>query len=179
MSDRMTNAVIRWMATDARRLRDARRLVDAVVNQLVAAGIPIVRSGWGLQLTGGNDLGRGITWLRGNIVLDREFPLEEMHNERFIKSAFREVMFGGNTVRRRLLDPDARMDYPLLAELREEGMTDYVMHPMKLLDGRVHAASWATDDDFGFTADHLEAIEATCEVAALLLELWDRRPPSA
>ena len=57
-------------------------------------------------------------------------------------------------------------------ELRAGGVTDYVAMPVRLMDGRVHATTWATKDDFGFDNNHIAMLEAVNDQLALLFELW-------
>ncbi len=65
----------------------------------------------------------------------------------------------GETIRRRLADPDCPLDFPFLAEMREEAVTDYLAMPLRFTNGEIHSASFTTRAPGGFTAiDEIGAI---------------------
>ena len=68
-------------------------------------------------------------------------------------------------VRRRLAGPDAMVDFPLLEELRDQGMTDYFGFVVSFVEGWVFgspasgmAGSWATDRPSGFNDGDIQAL---------------------
>src|SRR5262249_45240 len=61
---------------------------------------------------------------------------------------------------RRLADADCPMDFSMLAELRNEGVTDYVASPLLFTDGEIHLATWTTRQPGGFRDAQIEAIES-------------------
>jgi adenylate cyclase len=89
------------------------------------------------------------------------------------------LIFEGQTVRRRLESAGATAEFPILAELRAEGMTDYLATPLTLSDGRVAAATWSTDRAGGFSDQDIAAIESLLPALALLLEVQAVRLISA
>jgi len=50
------------------------------------------------------------------------------------------------------------MDFPILRDLREEGVTDYLIAPLHFTNGEIHFASWATRQPGGFTDENIVAI---------------------
>jgi len=65
----------------------------------------------------------------------------------------------GQSLRRRLGDPDCPMDYPILLDLRDQGITDYVVSPLHFTNGDIHFASWATKQPGGFNDAEIAALE--------------------
>ena len=63
----------------------------------------------------------------------------------------------GEAFRRRLADADCPLDYPILHDLRAEGVTDYVVSPLRFTNGEIHFASWATLQPGGFTDAEIAA----------------------
>ena len=68
-----------------------------------------------------------------------------------------QVFATGEELRRRLAG-SAELESDELANLRRDGFTDYVVEPLRFLDGQVHAIAFATDSPEGFTDDVLSAI---------------------
>src|SRR5262245_62340372 len=87
-----------------------------------------------------------------------------------------QVSNTGAAFRRRLADPDCVMDYPVLHDLRDEGVTDYVVAPLHFSGGEVHFSSWATRQPGGFTDAEIEAIQSVIAPLARIAEIraWCR-----
>ena len=68
------------------------------------------------------------------------------------------------------------MDYPVLHDLRNEGVTDYVVAPLHFSGGEVHFSSWATRQPGGFTDAEIEAIQSLIAPLARVAEIraWYR-----
>ena len=63
----------------------------------------------------------------------------------YLASPMRPVFEEGKPVRRRLTGPDAQLDYPMLQELRDQGLTDYLALPLIQPGERYGATTMATD----------------------------------
>ena len=48
--------------------------------------------------------------------------------------------------------------FPIVDELRAEGVTDYLAMPLPFIDGTGHASSWTTKQPGGFTDEQLAAL---------------------
>lgn len=81
----------------------------------------------------------------------------------------RTPTFHGNTVEhviatgrpyRMRLDEGRSLDLPILGELRDMGLTDYLIVPLPAGSGRTGAASWATARPASFTASEIAALIA-------------------
>jgi adenylate cyclase len=79
-------------------------------------------------------------------------------------------------VRRRLSDSAAIDNSPFLADMREEGVTDYLAFPLRFTDGSIHSASWTTKWPGGFTEDHIEGLRKVVPPLARVIEIisWRR-----
>jgi len=77
----------------------------------------------------------------------------------------------GQEIRRRLADADCPMDFPILQDLRDEGVTDYVISPLRFTNDEIHFASWATRQPGGFTDAQIEAITALVAPLARVAEI--------
>jgi adenylate cyclase len=121
-------------------------------------------------------VGRRFMWHpeTGTEVTDGSFELLERRT--FLESPMVHVANTGEAFRRRLADPDCVMDYPVLHDLRAEGVTDYVVEPLHFSSGEVHFSSWATRQPGGFTDEQIEAIERVVPPLARIAEIraWYR-----
>jgi adenylate cyclase len=121
-------------------------------------------------------VGRRFVWHpeTGTVVTDGSFELLERQS--FLDSPMVHVSNTGEAFRRRLADPDCVMDYPVLHDLRDEGVTDYVVAPLHFSGGEVHFSSWATRQPGGFTDAEIEAIQSLIAPLARVAEIraWYR-----
>jgi adenylate cyclase len=121
-----------------------------------------------------------------------EFPRRRSDEERvaYLRSPIYHLRSSGETRLRRRLDTGAPLDFPVLSELRDAGMTDYVARLVRFDGGRaatphdepVAAAidqldplqgiffSCATDAPGGFDALHLEQVSEALPYLALAVK---------
>jgi hypothetical protein len=67
--------------------------------------------------------------------------------------------------------PDPVLDFPILSELRAEGVTDYFAVPLVFTDGTIHVATWTTREPRGFTDEQIAGIEAIVTPLARVAEI--------
>lgn len=107
------------------------RLVGDLCRHLVARGLPLERMSITVGMLHPLVVGRGWVWRRWtDEVEELEHPHESLVSPAYRDSPVRLVMEQGVEIRRRLEGPDALLDFPLLHELAEQGLTDYVALPM-------------------------------------------------
>ena len=135
-------------------------LLAGLCERLVAIGIPVARASVGVNLLDPVLGGRQLIWRCATGGVDEPFLREgdAVAEEGWTRSPFfHMVSSGAPTLRRRLGDPGASAEFPVLAALQREGMTDYVAFVTRdagsrdadNVDGM--ASSWATDAPGGFT----------------------------
>jgi adenylate cyclase len=76
----------------------------------------------------------------------------------------------GLEVRARTDDP-ANVRFPIIAELRAEGVTDYIALPLPFIGGTVNASSWTTKQPGGFTDEQLAALRSILKPLARVIEI--------
>jgi adenylate cyclase len=161
------------------RVADRRRSVGPAA----AADIgPIVRPACRLRnsvVAGGrlrshlapNVMGRRFVWRPGAEVEVREAPFELLETSDFLDSTIARVYLTADPVRRRLAVPHPVLDFPILSELRAEGVTDYFAAPLVFTDGTIHVATWTTREPRGFTDEQIAGIEAIMTPLARVAEI--------
>lgn len=74
-----------------------------------------------------------------------------------LTSPIHAITTTGREIRRRLANADCPMDFPVLADLRGEGMTDYFASPLPSLTGEKLLATFTTRRPGGFTDAEMAA----------------------
>ena len=168
--------VLDWLIGEGRRAGDGAALLQGLCTRLLAAGIPLARVSFNVRLLHPQLMGMGFYWHRGEeeIRITRATHGTEL-TDTFLKSPMRVLFEGAGAVRQRLDLPDARFHFPLLEELRGQGLTDYVALPITFSDGRMHGTTWACDRPGGFTSDDLAQIYDLLPVYGMLLEIHFNR----
>jgi adenylate cyclase len=163
-----------WLISDARRLPDGPALLRALCERLVEAGMPLARASFHIRTLHPQLFGIGFYWQRGADDI-RVFRAEHgiQQTPMYQRSPMRLLFEGAGAVRQRLDLPhtDSDFDFPLLRELRDEGLTDYVALPMTFSDGKIHGTTWSSDRPGGFATEHLTQIYDLLPVLSLLLEI--------
>jgi len=154
---------------------EAESLFDGFCQRLVAAGIPIARGF--LSIGGLHPLRRAssLTWQDGRIIDIQDFAHAAMDTRLWQESPFRLMMeTGTRRLHRRLVGPDAVLDFPVLREFRDAGRTEWLalMHGFGWGTTPEHSQfgvviSWVTGRAGGWTTDQLAAIEELSGTLAL------------
>ena len=135
-------------------------------------GISIYRVGLFVRTLHPNVAGRALFWRddRETVEVDSAdhgwFSTEE-----HLRSPLHAVWTANAETRRRLADPACPMDYPVLADLRAEGATDYVAVPLRFLSGEVHVASFASRRAGGFRDEELTALRRVLPCFTRVVEI--------
>ena len=172
-------AVIAWLVDGARTARQPEDVLAELCERLLACGLPLHRVALFVTTLHPNVMGRRFLWRRGEGVLVTEANYDILESDTYRRSPVPIVFERAETIRRRLADPDCPNDYEILAEMRAEGVTDYLIQPLPFTNGEVHAVSWTTRRPDGFGDDHLAALEAIRPPLARLAEVYALRRVAA
>jgi adenylate cyclase len=168
--------VVEWLVHGARNTPLSQEVLTELCQRLTVAGLPLWRVTVFVRTLHPEIVGRRFTWHpeTGTEVVDGSFELLERRS--FLESPMMHVSNTGEALRRRLADPDCEMDYPVLHDLRADGVTDYFVAPLHFSSGEVHFSSWATRQPGGFTDAEIEAIERVIPPLARIGEIraWYR-----
>src|SRR6185436_14781963 len=165
--------VVDWLMEGARPSRYPRDVLLETCRRTVAAGVPIHRVGVFVRTLHPNTLGRAFIWQADKHAVEMtEAGNDLLESEAFLKSPIRKVMTENVEVRRRLADPACPMDFPVLAELRQDGTTDFIAVPLRLVNGEVHAASFATRRAGGFSDEELAELRRLLPPFTRMVEIY-------
>jgi adenylate cyclase len=152
-------AIVDWLTDGARSAPRPEMLVEQLCRRLTAAGVPIWRAGVFVRTLHPNIVARRFLWRQGGTVEIGEADFAMAESDALRDSPIVHVYAHGTALRRRLADPDCPLDFPVLRDLRQEGVTDYLILPLVFTRGAVHAASWATRQPGGFTEEDVAALK--------------------
>lgn len=180
-------ALAHWLADSGLRNLPLEELVDGFSRRLNDAGVPVARVFVGMNTLHSQVRARSLIWDRATGPSTHfEFQHSEIDTAIVRESPFAAMLREGIAEQRRKLDEPAAIDEaPLFAELRADGMTDWLgsIFPFGELAFQIGgsdsteragelgvAISLATDHDGGFCAMHLEAARAVLPLFALAVK---------
>ena len=168
---RMLARMIDWLLDQSHRDMPTLPFFAEFCARLSAEGVPLARVAAGLPAVHPQHFARGLEWTRDGGA--REIPREHgiQDTALYRDSPVALIHRTGVAIRRRLCDPATPMDFPILAELKADGITDYLVMPLEFSRGVRAFISWSSDCPDGFTADQLGVINDIMPIVSLRLEL--------
>jgi adenylate cyclase len=151
-------------------------LLDGFCGRLVATGFPLARAYLSTATLHPQLWATGSTWLRGSLLEPTEIGYGFERESSWVNSPFRHMLDSGlQRLHRRLAGDGALLDFPVLAEFRDDGLTDWLavfhLFGWKLAHQEVDQLgviiSFATDRPEGWTAEELATIEDLSRPLAL------------
>jgi adenylate cyclase len=161
-----------WLLGAARRIESTVEFVDELCWRLVAGGVPLTRVTVSLPTLHPQFLNNGYRWSRATGRCEEMLVGHGIRDSAmFLNSPMHRVFVRGEMVRRHLAGPKARLDFPILEELAQEGATDYIALPVELSDERRFAITLATDREGGFSRLDFATLESLVGLLAPLIEI--------
>ena len=160
MPDCNIRAIVDWLIDGARSAPLPQQVLAQLSERLVACGIPLWRVAVFVRTLHPQVMGRRFIWRPGTEIEVSEAPFELLESSDFLENPIAQVYATGRALRRKLADPDCAVDFPVLSELRAEGITDYLALPLVFSDGAIHAVTCTTQQPGGFTKAQIAGIEA-------------------
>jgi adenylate cyclase len=169
-------AVADWLVDGARSAPLPQQVLAQLCERLVACGIPLWRVAVFVRTLHPQVMGRRFVWRPGAEVDIAEAPFELLETAVYRDSPIIRVYQTGRPIRRKLAEAGCPVDFPVLAELRAEGVTDYLALPLIFTDGAVHAVTCTTRECGGFTEAQIAGIETIMTPLARVAEIraWRR-----
>jgi adenylate cyclase len=171
MLDSEMRAIADWLIDGARSAPQPQEVLSQLCDRLVACGIPLWRVAVFVNTLHPQIIGRRFIWRPGADVEISEGRFGLFDTAEFRENPVARVYATRTTLRRRLADPGCAMDFPILRELRVEGVTDYVALPLFFTDGAVQLVTCTTQQPGGFTGAQIAGIEAIMTPLARVAEI--------
>lgn len=166
-----TSTVAKWLIDGARSALAPGQMLAELSERLIGCGIPLWRVAVFVRTLHPQVMGRRFLWRPDTGVSVAEAGHEAAEDEEYQTSPVVEVYRTGAALRRRLADAACPIDFPVLEELRGEGVTDYLLSPLLFSNGEIHAASWTTRRPGGFTDAEIAVLEAVVSPLARVAEV--------
>lgn len=171
MPDPEIRAIVDWLIDGARSAPQPQEVLSQLCERLVACGIPLWRVAVFVNTLHPQIIGRRFIWRPGADVEISEGRFGLFDTPEFRENPVARVYATRTALRRRLADPRCAMDFPILRELRAEGVTDYLASPLFFTDGAVHLVTCTTRQPDGFTDVQIVGIEAIMTPLARVAEI--------
>lgn len=153
-----------WTASQALAEIQFERFYDSFCSRLVGIGVPIRRAHFSAHTLHPLFEATGCTWERGHGCAAEDYVYEapEDRRDRWLHSPFRHMIDHQiPMMRRRLTGDDAMLDYPVLEEFRDAGVTDWLGF-LTAFDSESKSGmvgSWATDAPNGFSDSQIAGLQ--------------------
>ncbi len=163
-----------WLIDGARSASSPTRMMAETCERLVQAGVPLWRVGVFIRTLHPDILGHNFIWRPGAEVEVGAIDFDVQDSPQFRNSPLAIVFRKGIEVRGRLDDPESKR-FPILDDMRAEGVTDYIALPLLFTDGSKNASSWTTKQPGGFSDEELATLRAMVTPLARVIEIISLR----
>src|SRR5262245_728744 len=167
--------LIDWLLREARHQQSLSDLIRALGIRLALANVRVWRLNIGLRQLHPAFYGRAIVLdCIKNEVVEKPRP-HGIEDSAFYRENPVSAIFRGGHIRRRLEEPGAVLDYPLLRELQVKGGTDYAAFPLEFSGRRNQAITFTSNQSGGFTAAEMSVLEGILPALGAAVETIHNR----
>ena len=169
------DAIAAWLIGPARLIGSASQAFDEYAWRLHAAGLPVLRVTMHCGTLHPQFLGSAYVWWRTTAQTQEIMVVHEVVDVvPYEENLVARVRNGGETVRRRLVGPDAKLDFPILHDVKDQGGVEYFAFPVPSVYGR-HMVSYTTDRPGGFSDEEIAQLRAVSDRLAILADTHIQR----
>jgi len=161
-----------WLIDGAPGSSRPELIVSEMCERLTAAGVPLQRVAVFVRTLHPNIIGVTFIWRPGQAIQIERAPRTIIEDPMYLKSPLRLAFDLGQGLRRRLADPACPRDFPILDDFDAEGITDYLVTPLRFLSGENHVTTWTTSAPGGFRDADVAAIEQVVPPLSRLAEIY-------
>jgi len=165
-------SVIDWLIEGAPGAPLSQDILLYLVRRLSDCGLPLHRAAVFVTTLHPNVMGRAFYWHEAKPEIEiGEAPYAILDSEEYKQSPVVKVIENNTEIHRPLYKSDCPDDFQMLQGFREEGITDYIILPLKFTSGEIHAVSWSTCVEGGFSEKHLSDLRKICPALSRLAEI--------
>lgn len=168
--------VIEWTATSLVDADRPERWVREFAERIEASGLPIARLRIMIRILHPQLAAMSFKWRRGEEEIFVEKAKQGLQDLAIYTKSPALLLDSGqvNEIRRSLERPNAELEFPILKDLKDEGMTDYLALAMPMSIGRSGITSLATDRPCGFREDEVQRLREIVRAATHGVEIMVR-----
>jgi len=159
-----------WLAEEGRFAPDTGGLLEMLCEKLAALGVQIARATVHVRTLHPEFRGISRVWRRGESIEIRTARHGIEYTSDYQDSPVQHIIETGQWLDITLSDATDRR-FPILAMLRAQGITHYVMAPLIFSNRIVNSMSWATDAPGGFTKAEVELFRDLVTAVTPILEV--------
>jgi adenylate cyclase len=176
MNEKMSE-VREWLFSQELSGRGPVQAGEQLCEKLLGLGVPISRAHVLVLFLHPLYHARSVIWSRGEGAREENWSHGLQSQAGWKDSVFFALTDGDapDKLHFDLRDPEAGAAFPMLAGLRADGITEYLALRMRFSDGSVHAVSFATTAETGFSEGALELFAGLQRAIAIRLENAIRR----
>ncbi|WP_299984334.1 adenylate/guanylate cyclase domain-containing protein [uncultured Ruegeria sp.] len=158
-----------WMMNEGRRSNDPVIIVSHFCTSLIEAGVPLWRVNIGQRFANPLLIAWGVVWTpQGTDSYDVTHA--RMLTDGYVGSSFEYILENRRPLHKSLRGLDPKTDHISYLEFAELGGTDYYATLLYYGDGSLHGCTFVTQSKDGFSARHLEMIEAALPALSSAME---------
>ena len=165
--------IVDWLIGGARPAADGKQWFSLVCRRMLDCGLRLHRVAVFVRPLHPNVAAHAFYWRQDRDEVEQN---DEGHDflgtDEHLTSPIHAVRTTRQEIRRRLAQPGTAIDYPILEELRRDGITDYLITPLEFLNGEVHAMSFATRSADGFSDAELTALRRLVPALTRIAEIY-------
>jgi len=169
--------IAEWLLGAGRRIATPGELLTALCERLVGRGLPLDRASLHISTLHPQVRGSRILWQRDSgLMAEVHYGRDDSTiDEAYRKSPLYAVHQSGRALRRKLDGSAAITDYPILAELQSDGITDYFAVPLLFSSGALQIATWASRRPGGFRDSDIAVIDGLLSALGAVVEAHEQR----
>jgi adenylate cyclase len=167
--DAICRDFMEWLETTGRFVPDVGDLLVGGCTFLSDRGLPIERVSTHIKVVHPRTMSVWRVWRRDQPMEVRRAVRGAEMTAAFLRSPVKKVWHTGVWIDVPIL-PGEEDRWPIVTDLRSDGFTHYMIGPIVFSNRQVHAASFATRQPGGFTADEREVIRRFNVMAAPIIE---------
>jgi adenylate cyclase len=177
MNTKLQN-VIDWLIDGARSAASPAQMMAEACERTLQAGLPLWRVAVFVRTLHPDVFGWSFVWRPGTEVVVSSANFGVVDSPEYRASPLVILYEKAQEVRYRLDDPESAR-FPFLDDMRAEGVTDYILMPLRFGDGVTHALSWTTRQPGGFSDEQLQALRSiVCPLTRVIEIIILRRTAS-
>ena len=171
-------AISDWLIERGLHPTGIETLIGEFCARIAEAGIPLSRAYVSIRTLHPSIAAFDTLWRPGQKIQTSLFDHKVIGAFAWDKSPFFHMIeTGAETMRRSLTDPEEPLEFPVLEELRSQGLIDYFARVIRfdVANIRSHAtgmaSSWSTNNPDGFDVEHLDILNRLLPRLALSLDI--------
>jgi adenylate cyclase len=161
-----------WLLKEAAREPEMLLVVESFIWRMIAAGLPIDRVTLHFGTLHPQLAAFAWNWHRSNgVCYEAKVQQSAQDTDSFRLNPLARIFATGEAIRRNPQQPGAALEFPIMAELAAEGITEYLALPFS--SGKPpyrHVVTLATTHRDGFTTADIAIIERLLDLFALHVE---------